>query len=362
MIRRALLLVLLMLTMLPLWAADRVALMIGNASYQNGALLNPVNDATDIGAKLETLGFQVFYGRNLDREGMVRRMQEFRAALRQSGIGLFFYSGHAVEIGGRNYLLPVNNADIRTVEDVEVYGLEAQRLLTQMEASGTQLNVVILDACRDNPLPSTVKSAKKGLARMEAQQGTIIAYATREGQTAADGNGRNSPYSAALLKFLGEPGLEISGLFNRVGLEVSRSTLGEQVPWVSSSPVPPVMLAGASSLIDMSVSEPGESWFQPGSCVTRDLELPLIDELVETLHRYPDLRVEIVGHADGVEPDALKLSACRANRVKSYMEFREVAPDRIVRVIGAGNTQPIDTNQTAAGRARNRRVEANVLN
>lgn len=226
------------------FAQDRVALVIGNAAYQSGALRNPVNDATDVASRLRSLGFTVLGANNLDREGMVRQMQAFRAALRPGGIGLFFYSGHGVEVNSRNFLLPVNNAAIRTVEDVEVYGLEAQSLVSQMQAAGTELNVVILDACRDNPLPSAVRSAGKGLARMDSQQGTVIAYATSERQVAADGAGRNSPYTSALLKYLSEPGLEVSQLFNRIGLEVSRTTRGAQVPWVSSSPVPPVMLAG----------------------------------------------------------------------------------------------------------------------
>lgn len=233
---------------LPAFAAERVAWVIGNANYEAGRLVNPVNDAEDDSAKLRSLGFQVIAGNNLERDGMFRKVQEFRAALAPGGVGLFFYSGHGVEVAGRNYLLPVDNGRIRTVEDVEIHGLEAQRLISQMEASGTKLNVVILDACRDNPLPSTVRSASKGLGRMDAQQGTLIAYSTREGRTAADGSGRNSPYTLALLRFLDEPELEVAQLFNRVGLEVSSDTDGRQVPWVSSSPVPPVQLAGPAGV------------------------------------------------------------------------------------------------------------------
>ena len=227
--------------------SGRVALVIGNAGYEAGRLLNPRNDAADVAAALQRLGFTVISGSDLDREGMLRKVQAFRAALRPGGIALVFYSGHGIEVGGKNYLLPVNNGSIRTVEDVEIHGYEAQNLVRQMEGAQTQLNIVILDACRDNPLPSTVRSASKGLARMDAQQGTLIAYATREGQTAADGAGRNSPYTSALLRYLGQPGLEVSQLFNRVGLEVARATGNRQVPWTSSSPVPPIQLGGGSS-------------------------------------------------------------------------------------------------------------------
>jgi hypothetical protein len=286
--------------------ADRVALVIGNASYQSGALRNPVNDAADVSEKLRSLGFQVLGGNNLDREGMVRQMQAFRSALKPGGVGVFFYSGHGVEVNGRNYLLPVNNGAIQTVEDVEVYGLEAQRLVTQMEASGTQLNVVILDACRDNPLPSTVRSASKGLGRMDAQQGTVIAYATREGQVAADGSGRNSPYTQALLKYLGEPGLEVAQLFNRVGLEVSTSTRGVQVPWVSSSPVPPVMLAGVGTVVRPSVTLPaGEGLVQIDVYPTQAqvfADGALLGSGARELRFPSGTRVKVEVRADGHEP------------------------------------------------------------
>lgn len=227
---------------------ERVALVIGNAAYQNGALRNPVNDATDVSSKLSSLGFTVIEGKNLDRDAMVRKVQEFRENLGSGGVALLYYSGHGIEIDGLNYLVPVNNSAIRTVQDVEIYGLDVHRIVSQMEASGAHLNVVILDACRDNPLPSVVRSSSKGLTPMDAARGTIIAFATRKGQVAADGYGRNSPYTAALLKFLGESGLAISQMFNRIGLEVSNTTGGVQVPWVSSSPVPELMLAGGGNV------------------------------------------------------------------------------------------------------------------
>lgn len=319
--------------------AERVALVIGNATYQSGPLRNPTNDATDVATKLRGLGFQVIAGNNLDREGMVRKVQEFRAALKPGGLGLFFYSGHGVEVGGTNYLLPVNNGGIRTIEDVEIYGLEAQRLVRQMEASGTQLNVVILDACRDNPLPAMVRSASKGLGRMDAQQGTLIAYATREGQVAADGAGRNSPYTSALLRYLGEPGLEVAQLFNQVGLEVSTATSGVQVPWVSSSPVPRVMLAGVGQVAQPVANLPpgeGEVRIQvsPPNATVR-IDGALVGSGSRTLRQAAGKTLTVRAEAEGFEPLEEQVMVLGGQSADVVIRLRET---RLTTASGSGTS------------------------
>lgn len=250
-------------------AAERVALVIGNAAYESGPLRNPRNDADDIAALLRglpgDLRFQVIVGRDLRQDEMTDKITEFRTALDPGGIGLFFYAGHAVEYQARNYLLPVNNATIHTVEDAQLRGLDVRSVIEQMEGTGTKLNVIILDACRDNPTLAQQRSASRGLARIDARQGTLIAYAAGEGMTAAEGSGRNSPYTAALLKVLAAPGLEMSQVFNRVGAEVARSTAGSQIPWYSSSPLPVVLLGGeakAGTLPPSTASELGELWLR----------------------------------------------------------------------------------------------------
>jgi hypothetical protein len=246
-----------------------VALVIGNAAYESGPLRNPRNDADDIAALLgglpEDLRFQVILGHDLQRESMVDKIEEFRVALNPGGIGLFFYAGHAVEYQSRNYLLPVNNASIHSIKDAQLRGLDVKSLVDQMEASGTKLNVIILDACRDNPTLSRQRSTSRGLARIDARQGTLVAYAASEGMTAAEGAGRNSPYTAALLKVLVAPGLEMSQVFNRVGAEVARSTAGGQIPWYSSSPLPVVLLGGEAKTGTPQVNtatELGELWLR----------------------------------------------------------------------------------------------------
>lgn len=250
-------------------AADRVALVIGNAAYESSPLRNPRNDADDIAALLrglpEDLRFKVILGHDLRLDGMVDKIEEFRTALKPGSIGLFFYAGHAVEHQAHNYLLPVNNANIHSVEDAQLRGLDIRSLIDQMENTGTKLNVIILDACRDNPTLSRQRSISRGLARIDARQGTLVAYAASEGMTAAEGPGRNSPYTAALLKVLVTPGLELSQVFNRVGAEVARATAGGQIPWYSSSPLPVVLLGGEAKTgthSDSMVAELGELWLR----------------------------------------------------------------------------------------------------
>lgn len=236
--------VLLLCSVMPAARAERVALVIGNDDYQVGPLRNPVRDARAVADRLRTLGFRVISGTNLDLKQMQRTMDEFERNLSAGGIALFFYSGHGVEIEGRNYLLPVDNSGITHSSDVAGRGIEIRKLIGRMENSKAILNLVILDACRDNPLPATTRSTRGGLAPMQAQAGTLIAYSTRAGAVAADGEGQHSPYAEVLLRLLARSDLDVQQLFNRVGLEVSRATNGDQVPWFSSSPVPALSLGG----------------------------------------------------------------------------------------------------------------------
>lgn len=240
-------------------AAERVALVIGNGAYESGTLRNPRHDAEDVAQLLESLPgalrFEVVRGTDLRREEMIRKVQQFRDGLEPGGIGLVFFAGHAVEHRGRNFLLPVDNGRVHSMADAELYGLDAQYLISQMESAGTQLNLLILDACRDNPFGTGQRSLARGLAPVDAQRGTLVAFAAGEGKLAAEGEGRNSPYTAALLKFLTAPGLELSQVFNRVGSEVARATAGAQVPWYSSSPIPPILLGGEATRVNQTEDE-----------------------------------------------------------------------------------------------------------
>lgn len=222
-------------------AEKRIALIIGNAHYRNVAPLdNPDNDARMIAAALRELGF-VLVGEgpllDLDKSGLDDAVQRFGSALQGADVGLFYYAGHGVQVRGENYLVPVNANPVREA-DIDFQMLNTALVLRQMEAAGTRLNVVILDACRNNPFAGRgLRAVDSGLAQMRAPEGTLISFATQPGNVALDGATGNSPYTAALAKTIKRPGLDLFQTFNEVGLTVKRLTAGAQQPWVSSSPI-----------------------------------------------------------------------------------------------------------------------------
>ncbi len=239
------------------WAAKRTALVIGNAGYRNAPLSNPVNDARDVGAVLKRIGFDVILKLDADKGTMKEALRSFRKKLSRSEIGLFYYAGHGMQINGTNYLIPVKN-NIREEWEVESEALSANRFLAAMQAAGSPMNIVILDACRDNPFKRSFRTSEKGLAKMDAPPGTVIAYATSAGSVAADGTGRNGTYTAALLENIQAPGMDVQRMFNQTGLDVMRQTRNTQVPWLSTTPIPEYFLAGGSVVVE-SPTSPGNS-------------------------------------------------------------------------------------------------------
>ena len=195
---------------LPAQAQKRVALVIGNSAYQHTAkLTNPKNDATDMAAVLKTLGFQVIEGHDLDKAAFDRKVHDFALALRGAEAGVSFYAGHGLQVQGRNYLVPVNaKAEAEELLDFEMVRVDV--LQRAMELT-SKINVLFLDACRDNPLARNLarsmgtRSAAvgNGLGAIEAGVGTLISFSTHPGAVASDGSGRNSPYTAALVKHIG---------------------------------------------------------------------------------------------------------------------------------------------------------------
>lgn len=212
----------------------RVALVVGNGAYSTAPLKNPVNDAQDIAQALRGLGFDVIYRENLNQNDMKRAIREFGARIRNGGVGLFYYAGHGVAVKGINYLVPVD-AIIESEEEVEYECVDAGFVLAQMGAAGNEMNIVILDACRNNPFARSFRSASRGLAQMDAPSGTMIAYATAPGSVASDGNARNGLYTQELLKFMRTPGLDLENVFKQVRMSVRTLTQGGQTPWESSS-------------------------------------------------------------------------------------------------------------------------------
>ena len=225
----------------------RVALVIGNADYKyGGRLANPVNDASDFANVLRTLGFEVIEGRNLDKRGMDEKIAEFARKLDKAGTGLFFYAGHGIQVDGVNWLIPVDarveGGDLRPerAAAVKTASINVTQVLSKMEAE-QRVNLVFLDACRDNPFGRS--GPAKGLAPIQNAVGTLTAFSTKPGHVALDGDGRNSPFTTALLKHIPTPGLEIGGVMKRVRVDVIKSTKGEQVPFDESSLITDVVLA-----------------------------------------------------------------------------------------------------------------------
>ncbi|HEX8844594.1 MAG TPA: caspase family protein [Pyrinomonadaceae bacterium] len=227
---------------LPIQNGKRVALVIGNSAYRHhGILRNPVNDAAGMAEALTQLGFQVTHKPNLTRAEMDQSIQEFGSKISDSEIALFYYAGHAVQINGNNYLIPTD-AQITDVQKVEVDAVNAEAVFNAMRSERVQLNLIILDACRDNPFRklTSFKAAlpdfAPGLAPPKnAPDGTLIAYATEPGRLASDGSGKHSPYTRALLKFIRQPGLELEDFFKRVREHVKENTDKEQIPWENTS-------------------------------------------------------------------------------------------------------------------------------
>lgn len=214
-------------------AEPRTALVIGNGAYGDAPLRNPVNDARDMAAKLRELGFQVIERLDADRQTLRQALREFEQQLRQQrGVGLFYYAGHGVQLKGQNYLIPIG-VDIRQEFEIPDEGVDADAVLRAMESAGNGLNIVILDACRNNPFARSL--GNQGLARMEGPVGTFIAYATAPGSISKDGTGRNSPYTQHLLAAINIPGLTLEQVFKQVLIGVDRETGGSQIPWVASS-------------------------------------------------------------------------------------------------------------------------------
>lgn len=245
-------------------ASQRVALVIGNGAYSSAPLKNPPNDATDMANTLKSLGFKVIAKKNANKRQMVDAINEFSRSLKNAEIGLFYYAGHGMQIRSQNYLIPVS-VKVESESDVEFEAVNAARVLGKMRQAGNKLNVVILDACRNNPFQRSFRTSEQGLARMDAPVGTIIAYATSPGSVAADGRGRNGLYTEHLLEALKTPGLDIQNVFNEAGMKVMADTSQKQVPWTSNTPIPRYYLAGGSMVIQERPTMPKAPISTPGS-------------------------------------------------------------------------------------------------
>jgi uncharacterized caspase-like protein len=228
-------------------AERRVALVIGNSAYRVGALKNPVNDAQAVAAQLRTLGFEVVLRENASLRDMIEAFRLFSVSTQTAGVRVIYYAGHGVQVKGRNYLLPVDT-EIRAEDEVPAKSADLNELLDRLGAIRQGINIVILDACRNNPFSGAEVlgpdgrrlkfrgATPSGLAPVEAPLGSMVAFSTAPGGVALDNPGeKNSLYTKHLLSFMQSPGLPVEMLFKQVRLSVARETGRVQVPWESSS-------------------------------------------------------------------------------------------------------------------------------
>lgn len=230
----------------------RVALVIGNAAYSDAPLANPVHDASDVASALRGLGFHVIVQTDASQRNMRSAVEEFGAQLRHAQVGLFYYAGHGLHLDGVNYFVPVD-ALIQSEADVAAMSVDANYVLRTMEEARVQVSILILDACRTNPFAKNIRVENGarvlsivrkdeqgdlrngGLAQMTATTGSLVAFATAPGSTAADGSGRNGTYTKHLLASLGEADSNILKVFQRTRAGVVKETGGKQTPWESTS-------------------------------------------------------------------------------------------------------------------------------
>ena len=252
--------------------AKRLALVIGNGAYKDAPLPNPPNDADDMEKALKASGFTVIKRKNATLKEMHLALREFGDRLDRQGTGVFFFAGHGMQVRGRNYLIPVD-ADIAREDEVAFAGMDLGAVMDKLDSAKNPVNIVILDACRNNPFGTKLQATAKGLAQVDAPPGTLIAFSTAPGSTAADGGARNGLYTQHLVKHMEKPGAAIEEVFKAVRAGVRADSKNLQVPWESTSletnfafraaPKPPPVKVAATapapgaSGVARSVSSPG---------------------------------------------------------------------------------------------------------
>jgi uncharacterized caspase-like protein len=260
----------------PAFADSRVALVIGNGAYARVPHLpNPAHDAEDVAAALKRSGFEIIVATDLDKAGMDEATIKFARAARAADVAMFYYTGHALQVAGINYLVPVDaqlndEADLRRLVRVD-------DVIADMQPA-RNLRILVLDSCRDNPLAEQLKrsigtarsaSIGRGLAKIESPEGMIIAYATQAGRTADDGDGRNSPYTTAFLKNV-ETKEEIGTIFRRISADVYQTTHQAQLPELSLSLIGEFYLNGKLEI----TASPARAFRPVHSRASREPELP----------------------------------------------------------------------------------------
>jgi uncharacterized caspase-like protein len=323
-------------------AERRVALVIGNAAYQYTArLANPANDADDMALALKKIGFEVIAIKNSDKRSLEMAMGNFGRLAQEADAALVYYAGHGIQYQGLNYLMPVDarledeysvNYELTRIDDV---------LFALSKARGVK--ILILDACRNNPLMERLSPRgssrdfvqTRGLARIEAPRGMVVAFATQSDQVAVDGTGRNSPFTGALLKEIEEPGIEIATLFRRVAIDVNRATGGRQLPELSISMSGEFYLNTRDTDVQAWAKLRGSSDRQQlSNFITQYPNSPLasdVQERIASLERAEKLRLEEAVHAQFEREKAEREQVIKERAQREQLEGGRLAPESAAR-------------------------------
>jgi len=286
--------------------ARRLALVIGNGAYKDAPLPNPANDVDDMEKALKESGFTVIKRKNATLKEMHLALREFGDRLDRQGTGVFYFAGHGMQVRGRNYLIPVD-ADIQREDEVAFASMDLGAVMDKLDSAKNPVNIVILDACRNNPFGTKLQPTAKGLAQVEAPPGTLIAFATAPGSTAADGGARNGLYTQHLVKHMETPGAPVEEVFKAVRAGVRTDSKNLQIPWETTSlesafmfrsaPKPakaaPVKTAAAATSAPRSVAKAVNA---PPAFAAGDSWVYSITNLADGSERRSELRVkEVLG-------------------------------------------------------------------
>lgn len=295
---------------------QRIALVIGNGAYANSPLRNPVNDARDMAKKLRGLGFDVIERSNLQTKQIGAMLREFRSKLAPGAVALVFYAGHGLQIKGINYL-PAVDADINSEEDVPNQSITVNQIMDVLDESKTRLNLVFLDACRNNPYARSFRSSERGLARVTAPSGTLISYATRPGSVAADGAGRNGLYTSKLLAQM-DSNLQIEQALKRVVTAVKAASQGRQEPWMEGSIEGDFCFAGCNTGVpgQGATAQPSPAAIDPAA-----LELDAWD-IAKEMNTEDAYQAYLADYADGRHA---KFAQAAINKLKTARQPGQIA-------------------------------------
>ena len=309
------------LTVVPV-RESRIALVIGNGAYQGSPLKNPANDARAMADVLKTCGFTVTKLENANRIQMREAIRSFGARIADGGVGLFYFAGHGMQVKGRNYLLPVG-ADVAQEDEIAGEAVEVDAVLAKMETARNRMNILILDACRNNPFGTSSRSSQQGLAQVDAPTGTFVAFATAPGRTAADGRGEHGIYTSALLRQIKTRGLKLEDVFKRTRSEVLQASDYKQTPWENSS------IVGEFEFISQSV----ESLHAQSASPVRLPAPPVVSALVGGLQvsvNAPETTVYVDGQLIGsaTNKQALNLEGLPVGSLTVRVEARGYEPQQ----------------------------------